>query len=97
MFMVSLRRGSGGALHAILPDHPETAGLLALMLLTDARRPARTGPDGQLIPLADQDRSRWDQELISEGVALISAASCHRHFARFTGVIVIAVGVSGRR
>ncbi len=52
----------------------EAAGLLALMLLTDARRPARTGPDGGLIPLAEQDRGRWDQGAIREGVALITAA-----------------------
>ena len=50
------------------------AGLLALMLLTDARRPARTGPAGELIPLAEQDRGRWDQQQIKEGVALISGA-----------------------
>ena len=62
------------ALHAGLPDDPEVAGLLALMLLTDARRPARTGPDGELVPLAQQDRALWDQALIAEGVALISAA-----------------------
>jgi predicted RNA polymerase sigma factor len=48
------------------------AGLLALMLLTDARRPARTGPDGALVPLAEQDRSRWNREAIAEGVALIT-------------------------
>jgi len=62
------------ALHASLPDDPEVSGLLALMLLTDARRPARTGPDGELVPLAEQDRALWDQVLIAEGVALISAA-----------------------
>lgn len=61
------------ALHAALPDDPEVAGLLALMLLTDARRPARTGPHGELVPLAEQDRARWDQALIAEGVALLSA------------------------
>ena len=49
------------------------AGLLALMLLTDARRPARTGPAGQLIPLAEQDRTRWNETLIAEGIALLSA------------------------
>jgi predicted RNA polymerase sigma factor len=52
----------------------EVAGLLALMLLTDARRPARTGPDGELIPSAEQDRSRWNREFISEGVGLVSEA-----------------------
>jgi predicted RNA polymerase sigma factor len=56
-----------------VPGHEETAGLLALMLLTDARRPARTGPHGELIALSDQDRSRWDKDLIGEGVALITA------------------------
>jgi predicted RNA polymerase sigma factor len=61
-------------IHAALPDDPEVAGLLALMLLTDARRPARTRPDGELVPLADQDRARWDRELIAEGVALITEA-----------------------
>jgi len=60
------------ALHSSLPDDPEVTGLLALMLLTDARRPARTGPAGQLIPLAEQDRTGWDQALIAEGVALLS-------------------------
>jgi RNA polymerase sigma factor (sigma-70 family) len=60
------------AVHAVLPDDPEVAGLLALMVLTDARRPARTGPDGELIPLDEQDRSRWDRDAIAEGVALIT-------------------------
>jgi RNA polymerase sigma factor (sigma-70 family) len=58
--------------YAMLPNDSEVAGLLALMLLTDARRAARTGPDGELIPLDEQDRTRWDQQLIAEGVALIS-------------------------
>ena len=62
------------AVHAALPDTPEVAGLLALMLLTDARRPARTRPDGELVPLAEQDRQLWDRALISEGVALITDA-----------------------
>ncbi|HET9004602.1 MAG TPA: sigma-70 family RNA polymerase sigma factor [Gemmatimonadaceae bacterium] len=62
------------ALHAMLPDDAEVAGLLALMLLTDARRAARTGPAGELIPLDEQDRTQWDQRLISEGVALVSSA-----------------------
>lgn len=61
------------AVHSLLPDDGEAAGLLALMLLTDARRAARTGPDGELIPLTKQDRTLWDQEEISEGVALVSA------------------------
>ena len=60
--------------HDARPDDPEVAGLLALMLLTDARRDARTGPEGQLVPLHEQDRGRWDRALIREGVALITAA-----------------------
>jgi len=59
--------------HNLLPDDGEVAGLLALMLLTDARRAARTGPDGELIPLAKQDRTLWDQEEIADGTALLSA------------------------
>ena len=62
------------ATHRLLPNDGEIAGLLALMLLTDARRPARTGTGGELIPLDEQDRSRWNQSMIAEGVALLSAA-----------------------
>jgi RNA polymerase sigma factor (sigma-70 family) len=61
-------------LHRLLPGDGEVAGLLALLLLTDARRPARSRPDGSLVPLAEQDRSRWDAAAIAEGVALISSA-----------------------
>jgi RNA polymerase sigma factor (sigma-70 family) len=61
------------AAHRLMPDEGEVAGLLALMLLTDARRDARTGPDGELIPLDEQDRSRWNRALIDEGIALVSA------------------------
>ncbi len=60
-------------LHRLLPRDAEVTGLLALMLLTDARRAARTGPDGSLIPLGEQDRSTWDSGRIAEGVALVSA------------------------
>jgi RNA polymerase sigma factor (sigma-70 family) len=60
-------------LHRVAPDEGEVAGLLALMLLTDARRAARTGPAGELIPLDQQDRTRWNQALIGEGVALLHA------------------------
>ena len=56
-----------------LPDDGEVAGLLALMLLTDARRSARTGPEGELIPLAHQDRRLWNREAIAEGVELVTA------------------------
>jgi len=61
-------------LHRLLPGDSEVTGLLALMLLTDARRPARTGPDGALVPMAEQDRGRWVAAAIAEGVALVSAA-----------------------
>jgi RNA polymerase sigma factor (sigma-70 family) len=61
-------------LHAILPDDGEVAGLLALMVLTDARRAARTTADGLLVPLDDQDRGLWDQQAIGEGVELITRA-----------------------
>ena len=60
--------------HALRPDDAEVGALLALMLLTDARRPARTTPEGDLIPLEEQDRSLWDRAAIAEGVALVSAA-----------------------
>jgi predicted RNA polymerase sigma factor len=59
-------------LHQRLPEDGEIAGLLALMLLTEARRPARTGPDGVLVPLAEQDRKRWDTRLIAEGTSLLT-------------------------
>jgi len=62
------------SVHALLPDDGEVAGLLALMLLTDARRAARTGPEEELIPLTKQDRTLWDQVEISEGIALLTAA-----------------------
>jgi RNA polymerase sigma-70 factor, ECF subfamily len=54
-----------------MPDEPEALGLLALMLLTESRRAARTGPDGTLVLLADQDRARWDRALIAEGQDLV--------------------------
>jgi RNA polymerase sigma factor (sigma-70 family) len=62
------------AVHVMLPDDAEVAGLLALMLLTDARRHARTGPDGELIPLTKQDRTLWDRAEISEGIGLLTGA-----------------------
>jgi RNA polymerase sigma-70 factor (ECF subfamily) len=60
-------------LAALMPDEPEVLGLLALLLLTEARRPARVAPDGSLVLLADQDRTRWDGALIAEGLALVRA------------------------
>ncbi|HET7706528.1 MAG TPA: sigma-70 family RNA polymerase sigma factor [Thermoanaerobaculia bacterium] len=62
------------SLYQLLPEDGEVAGLLALMLLTDARRSARTGPYGELIPLDEQDRTRWDRVAIAEGVSLVSSA-----------------------
>jgi RNA polymerase sigma factor (sigma-70 family) len=60
------------SVHQLLPDDGEVAGLLALMLLTDARRAARSGADGELIPLDEQDRSLWDRAAIDDGVELVS-------------------------
>jgi len=64
----------GRSLHEALPDDGEVTGLLALMLLTHARHRARTAGDGSLIPMAEQDRSRWDRAAISEGIAFITTA-----------------------
>ncbi len=61
----------GRLLTQLMPDEPEVLGLLALMLLTESRRAARTGPDGALVLLADQDRTRWDRALIAEGQAIV--------------------------
>jgi len=67
------------AVHRQFPDDPEVTGLLALMILIDARRPARTGPDGALIPLDEQDRSLWDRAAIGEGAVVV--AELHAVFA----------------
>ena len=61
----------GRLLHRLMPDEPEVEGLLALMLLTEARRESRTTPGGELVLLADQDRARWNRELIAEGLAIV--------------------------
>ena len=61
----------GRLLVALMPDEPEARGLLALMLLTQSRRAARTGPDGSFVRLPDQDRGRWDRTLVTEGQALV--------------------------
>jgi len=71
------------AVHRLLPGDGEVTGLLALMLLTDARRAARTGPDGELIPLNHQDRGLWDRQAIAEGVALISEALSQRSLGAY--------------
>jgi len=65
----------GRALATLMPDEPEAVGLLALMLLHDARRDARVDPVGDLVPLEEQDRARWDHLAITEGVALLDAAA----------------------
>jgi predicted RNA polymerase sigma factor len=73
-----------------VPKDPEVGGLLALMLLTDARRPARSGPGGELIPLAEQDRARWDRDLIAEGVALITGTLGRGHAGEYQVQAAIA-------
>ncbi|MFN8536326.1 MAG: DUF6596 domain-containing protein [Thermomicrobiales bacterium] len=70
--------------------HEEVAGLLALMLLHHARRAARTGPDGRLVPLAEQDRSRWDTRLIAEGVDVLQAALARDRLGEFQAQAAIA-------
>ncbi|MFF5691846.1 RNA polymerase sigma factor [Streptomyces albidoflavus] len=71
-------------------DHPEVAGLLALMLLHHARRPARTAPDGSLVPLAEQDRSRWDTGAIAEGVRILQAALARDRLGEYQAQAAIA-------
>ncbi|MFJ8435031.1 RNA polymerase sigma factor [Kitasatospora sp. NPDC094019] len=71
-------------------DHPEVAGLLALMLLHHARRAARTTPDGTLVPLAEQDRSRWDTAAITEGVAVLQAALARDRLGEFQAQAAVA-------
>ncbi|MFJ8475499.1 RNA polymerase sigma factor [Kitasatospora sp. NPDC094011] len=71
-------------------DHPEVAGLLALMLLHQARRASRTGPDGGLVPLAEQDRGRWDTGLIAEGVGILQAALARDRLGEFQAQAAIA-------
>jgi RNA polymerase sigma factor (sigma-70 family) len=71
-------------------DHPEVAGLLALMLLHHARRAARTTPDGALVPLAEQDRSRWDSESIAEGVGILQAALARDRLGEYQAQAAIA-------
>ena len=75
---------------ATMIDHEEVAGLLALMLLHHARRPARTGPDGRLVPLAEQDRSRWDTVLIAEGIDVLQAALTRDRLGEFQAQAAIA-------
>ena len=71
-------------------EHPEVSGLLALMLLTHARRAARIAPDGSLVPLATQDRARWDTTAIAEGVAILQAALARDRLGEFQAQAAIA-------
>ncbi|CAM5374306.1 sigma-70 family RNA polymerase sigma factor [Kitasatospora aureofaciens] len=82
---IRLTRQLAGAI-----DHPEVAGLLALMLLHHARRAGRTAPDGSLVPLAEQDRSRWDTGLIAEGVGILQAALARDRLGEFQAQAAIA-------
>ena len=77
-------------LRALLPADPDVAGLLALTLLTDARRPARVDEAGELVLLADQDRALWDHVAIAEGVALVTEALAPRPPGRFALMAAIA-------
>jgi len=78
------------SVRAALPEDPEVAGLLALMLLSEARRPARTGGNGELVPLAEQDRTLWDRGLIGEGLALIAEALRHGQVGEYQVQAAIA-------
>ncbi|MFK0122103.1 RNA polymerase sigma factor [Streptomyces nigra] len=75
---------------AAVIDHPEVAGLLALMLLHHARRDARTAPDGSLVPLAEQDRSRWDTRSIAEGIGILQTALARDRLGEFQAQAAIA-------
>ncbi|MFE2961940.1 RNA polymerase sigma factor [Nocardia tengchongensis] len=75
---------------AVSTDEPEVAGLLALMLLHHARRASRTGPDGRLIPLAEQDRSRWDTVLVAEGVEIVQSALARDRLGEYQTQAAIA-------
>jgi RNA polymerase sigma-70 factor (ECF subfamily) len=76
----------------LMPDEPEALGLLSLMLLQDSRRAARTGPDGELVLLADQDRSRWDRARIDEGLRVLRRAESRRRPGRYQLQAAIAAG-----
>jgi RNA polymerase sigma factor (sigma-70 family) len=75
---------------AALADEPEAAGLLALMLLHHARRASRTGPGGRLVPLAEQDRSRWDTRLIAEGVTILQTALARDRLGEYQAQAAVA-------
>ncbi|MFI8202568.1 RNA polymerase sigma factor [Streptomyces sp. NPDC085937] len=75
---------------AAVIDHPEVAGLLSLMLLHHARRAARTASDGSLVPLAEQDRGRWDTTLIAEGIGILQAALARDQLGEFQAQAAVA-------
>jgi RNA polymerase sigma-70 factor, ECF subfamily len=77
-------------LHLLLPDEPGVAGLLALILFTDARRHTRTDTDGRLLPLAEQDHAQWDHAEITEGLNLLHGALRHRRPGRYVLMAAIA-------
>ena len=77
-------------LRALLPENPDVAGLLALILLNDARRATRVDDEGELLLLADQDRSRWDRDAIAEGIALVQEALTRRPPSRYALMAAIA-------
>jgi RNA polymerase sigma-70 factor (ECF subfamily) len=88
--LVERARDLARMLHALLPDNSDVAGLLALILLTDARRATRVGPDGQLLRLADQDRAQWDTNAIAEGAGLVRLALRSRPPGRYALQAAIA-------
>jgi RNA polymerase sigma-70 factor (ECF subfamily) len=88
--LIERSRDLAQMLRALLPDDADVAGLLALILLTDARRPARINDAGELVLLADQDRRHWDREAISEGAALVRHALRRRPPGRFALMAAIA-------
>ncbi|MGW4163406.1 RNA polymerase sigma factor [Streptomyces sp. NPDC004788] len=75
---------------AAVVDHPEVAGLLALMLLHHARRAGRTAPDGSLVPLAEQDRTRWDTGAIAEGIGILQAALARDRLGEYQAQAAVA-------
>ncbi len=77
-------------LHRAVPDDPEVSGLLALMLLTEARRPARLSASGALVPLAEQDREQWDRALIGEGLGILNAAIAGQRIGQYQLLASIA-------
>lgn len=88
--LVERALGLGQSLRTLMPDEPEVAGLLGLMLLTDSRRKARCAVSGRAVLLEDQDRSLWDAEAIAHGLRLVEAALRTRRLGRFAAQAAIA-------